>query len=218
MLKIRKKAKFEPNSWVNISQNTSARASKFYAVLWLELSNVSLKFGALTENGVDMLKVRKTAKFGINLWHDISWTTTAMASKVCVALWLEPSNVSLKFGVFKKQWTKNGVEMLKVRKIGKFDLISWLHILRITTARTCKFCVALWVEPSNISQKIGVLTKNGVKMFEVRKTAKFDLNLWLERTTEKLPNFQKILLNTRTSLRQNFNVIAFLLKVRKTAK
>ena len=161
MLKIRKKAKFEPNSWVNISQNTSARASKFYAVLWLELSNVSLKFGALTENGVDMLKVRKTAKFGINLWHDISWTTTAMASKVCVAL---------------------------------------------------------WVEPSNISQKIGVLTKNGVKMFEVRKTAKFDLNLWLEQTTEKPPNFQKILLNTRTSLRQNFNVIAFLLKVRKTAK
>ena len=49
---------------------------------------------------------------------NISWTTAVRASKVCVVLWLEPCHMFPKFGV----WTRNGVEMPKVRKTVKFDL------------------------------------------------------------------------------------------------
>ena len=46
-----------------------------------------------------MLKVRKKTKFDLNLWFDISPTTTARASKFCVVLLIELSNISSRFGV-----------------------------------------------------------------------------------------------------------------------
>ena len=111
MLKVRKTAKFDLNSWVGISRTTTARVSKSCVVLSLELSNISPKTGVWSKNGVELLKVRKKAKFDLYLWVDISQTTTARASKFFVGLWLELSIIFLKSGV----WTTYGLEMLKVR-------------------------------------------------------------------------------------------------------
>ena len=41
MVKVKKKAKFNLNSRVDISETTKARASKFCVVLYLELSKLS---------------------------------------------------------------------------------------------------------------------------------------------------------------------------------
>lgn len=95
--------------------------------LEVKLMTLFPKFGFWTTN-VEMLKVRKTAKFDLNSWVGISRTTTARASKSCVVLSLELSNISPKTGV----WSKNGVELLKVRTKAKCDLNSWGDISRNT--------------------------------------------------------------------------------------
>ena len=64
-----------------------------------------------------MLEVRKKAKFDFNLLVDISRTTTATASKSCVILRLDFSNIFSKTGVL----AENGMKMLKVWKKSKFD-------------------------------------------------------------------------------------------------
>ena len=45
MLKVRRKAKFDLNSWVDVSQAATTRASKLSVVLSLELSNIFSKSG-----------------------------------------------------------------------------------------------------------------------------------------------------------------------------
>ena len=95
--------------------------------LEVKLMTLFPKFGFWTTN-VEMLKVRKTAKFDLNSWVGISRTTTARASKSCVVLSLELSNISPKTGV----WSKNGVELLKVRTKAKCDPNSWGDISRNT--------------------------------------------------------------------------------------
>ena len=45
MFKVRKKAKFDLNSRVDISQTTKAKVSKFCAVLYLKLNNIFPKSG-----------------------------------------------------------------------------------------------------------------------------------------------------------------------------
>ena len=93
-----------------------------------------------------MLKVRKKAKFDLNLWFDISPTTTARASKLCVVLLIELSNISSRFGV----WTTNGVKMPKVTLKIKLDLNSWAYLSQTTITRASKFDVVLWLELTNI--------------------------------------------------------------------
>ena len=91
------------------------RYPNFFVMLRLEDGNFLSKIGTWTTVGSEMLKVRKIAKSVLQLWVDISWTTTAKASKFCVMLKLERGNFLSKFGT----WTIVGSEMLKVRKIAK---------------------------------------------------------------------------------------------------
>ena len=112
MLKVRKKAKFDFNLPVDISQTTTAMASKPGTSLPLDFSNIFSETGVWTENGMKMLKVWKKSKFDFNLTVHISRTTTAMASKSGAILCLELSNIFAKPGV----WTANTLEMVKFRK------------------------------------------------------------------------------------------------------
>ena len=123
-LEVRKNARFDVNSWVDISQTTTARASKFYLVLRLEFSNIFLKYGVWTTNGKEMLKVRRKAKFDLDSWVDVSQATTTRTSKLCVVLSLELSSIFSKPGV----WNTYCLEMLKVTKQAKFNLNSWPDI------------------------------------------------------------------------------------------
>ena len=79
--KLEKKAKFDLNSRVDISQTTKVKVSKFCVVFYLKLNNIFPKSGVWTTNGVDTLKVRKKAKFDINSQVGISWTITTPAYK-----------------------------------------------------------------------------------------------------------------------------------------
>ena len=118
LLNGRKTTKNDFNWKVNISKSTAVKASKFSVTLSLDLSNSSSKFGISTLFYSEMLKVRKRTKNDLNWNVNISKSTAVRASKVCVALWLEPSHMFPKFEV----WISNGVEMPKVRKTIKFDL------------------------------------------------------------------------------------------------
>ena len=118
LLNGKKTTKNDFNWKVNISKSTAVKASKFSVTLSLDLSNSSSKFGISTLFYSEMLKVRKRTKNDLNWNVNISKSTAVRASKVCVALWLEPSHMFPKFEV----WISNGVEMPKVRKTIKFDL------------------------------------------------------------------------------------------------
>ena len=74
MLKVRKKAKFDFNLPVDISRTTTATASKSCVILRLEFSNIFSKSVICATNALEMLKVRKNAKFEFNLQVDISQT------------------------------------------------------------------------------------------------------------------------------------------------
>ena len=57
------------------------------------------KFGVSTANALEMLKVRKKAKFDFNLWVNISRIRTATALISSIILRLHFRNVFSKFGV-----------------------------------------------------------------------------------------------------------------------
>ena len=126
-----------------------------------------------------MLQVIKKTKIGFNLPVDISRTTTATASKSCVIVCLQFTNIFSKSGV----WTRNALEILKVRIKAKFELID---ISSITTATASKPCISLRLDFSKIFSKTGVWTENGMKMLKVQKKSKFDFNLPVDisRTTK----------------------------------
>ena len=83
MLKVKRKAKFDFNLRVNISRIRTATAFISSVILRLYFSNVFSKCGASTRNSIEMLILRKRAKFGFSLTVNISSTTTATASKLC---------------------------------------------------------------------------------------------------------------------------------------
>ena len=66
MLKVRTKAKFDFNLWVDISRITSAMASKLYVTLRVKLSKTFLKPGVWSKSVIEMLKVRTNARFGFD--------------------------------------------------------------------------------------------------------------------------------------------------------
>ena len=168
MLKVRKIAKFVLQLWVDISWTTTAKASKFCVMLRLEYRNFLSKFGTWTIIGSEMLKVRKIAKSVLQLWVDISWTTTAKASIFCVMLKLERGNFLSKFGT----WTSIGSEMLKVRRITKSVLHLWVDISWTTTVKASKFCVMLRLERGKFLSKFGIWIILGSEMLKGRKIAK----------------------------------------------
>ena len=66
-----------------MSRTAIARASKLFLLLWLKPSNILLKFGISGTYGSGMPKVRKLAKYVLNLWVNISRTKTAIEKKAC---------------------------------------------------------------------------------------------------------------------------------------
>ena len=84
--KLEKKAKFGFNLRVNISRIRTASVFISSVILCPSFSNLYLKCGASTRNSIEMLILRKKAKFEFSLTVNISSTTTATASKSCVIL------------------------------------------------------------------------------------------------------------------------------------
>ena len=76
MFKVRKIAKSDLNSWVDISQTATAKASGFCLILWIKQNNFLPEYGVSITHGLEMLKVRKIAKLVHHLWLHISGTTT----------------------------------------------------------------------------------------------------------------------------------------------
>ena len=70
-----------------------------------------------------------------------------------------------KFGVY----ATHSLEMLKVRKIVKYDLRSWLVISRTARATAFKFCVILCVDLTTIFPKFRVCTPHSLEILKVRK-------------------------------------------------
>ena len=95
---LRKKAKFEFSLTVNISSTTTATASKSRVILLLKFSNILSKSGAWNAKALEMLKVRKKAKFDLNLRVNMSRIRTAAAFISSVILCHSFSNVFSKVG------------------------------------------------------------------------------------------------------------------------
>ena len=72
MPKGRKKAKFDFNLPVDISQTTTAKASKSCVIILPDFSNIFSKTSVRSESGTEMLKVTGNARFSFNLRVDIS--------------------------------------------------------------------------------------------------------------------------------------------------
>ena len=96
-----------------------------------------------------------------------------MASKSCVILRLWFTNIFSKSGV----WTKNALEMLKVRTETKFDFYLAVEISWTTIATASESCVIVRLWFSNTLSKSGVWTANALEILKVRKKTKFDFNL-----------------------------------------
>ena len=77
ILKVGIKIKFDLNSLAYISGTTIARTSKFYVVLWLELTNICPKSRVWDIHRLEMLKVRTKPNLTIfKVWYltnCISW-------------------------------------------------------------------------------------------------------------------------------------------------
>ena len=93
MLILRRKAKFEFSLTVNISSTTTATASKSRVILLLKFSNILSKSSVWNANALEMLKVRKKAKFGFNLGVNTSRIRTATALISSAILRLHFNNV-----------------------------------------------------------------------------------------------------------------------------
>ena len=93
MLILRKKAKFEFSLTVNISSTTTATASKSRVILLLKFSNILSKSGVWNAKALEMLKVRKKAKFYFNFWVNMSRIIIATAFISSVILCHSFSNV-----------------------------------------------------------------------------------------------------------------------------
>ena len=156
MLILRKKAKFEFILKVNIWSTTTATASKSCVILRLYFSNILSKSGVSTENALEMLIVRKKAKFGLNLRINISRIRRATAFISSVILRLYSSNVFSKVG----SWTRNSIKMLLLRKRAKFEFSLTVNISSTTTATASKSRVILLLKFSNILSKFGVSTES----------------------------------------------------------
>ena len=98
MLPLRKRAKFEFSLTVNISSPTTATDSKSRVILLLKFSNILSKSGVRNAKALQMLIVRKKAKFDFNFWFNISRIRRATAFISSVILRLYFSNVFSKCG------------------------------------------------------------------------------------------------------------------------
>ena len=99
--------------------------------------------------------------------------TSATSSKSCVTVRLWFTNIFSKSGV----WTKNALEMLKVRTETKFDFHLAVEISWTTIATASESCVIVRLWFSNTLSKSGVWTANALEILKVRKKTKFDFNL-----------------------------------------
>ena len=108
-------------------------------ILYLDLNNSSSRFCTLATLCSEMLKVRKSTKEDFNGKVNIFQITAVKVSKFPRTLSLDLSNSSSKFGNLILHCSK----MLKVRKIAKSDLNSWLDISQTTTVKPSKFCLMI---------------------------------------------------------------------------
>ena len=170
MFKVRKSTKKDFNWKVNISQSTAVKASKFSVRLNLNLSKFCSKFGILTLLCSKMLKVRKSTKNGFNERGNISGSTVAGPSKICLIPWLSLNTFCPKFGVL----TIFNLNIIKYRKSAKNDFTIKAYISRMAVAKTSKLWVVLCQCLNHAFLKAGVLTMFNSYIPKVRKLTKND--------------------------------------------
>ena len=98
MLKVRAKAKFDFNLRVDYSQIRTPTTFISCVILCLDFNNIFSRSGVWTANALEMLIVRKKAKFDFNLRVNISRIRTATAFISSVILRFYFSNVFSKVG------------------------------------------------------------------------------------------------------------------------